>query len=80
MPRYYFDTRDGGRLIVDDEDSELAGLEAAQQEATEALAMLVRDRLPQTERYDMALEVRDEAKRPLLRAQLSFDVQRVHEP
>jgi hypothetical protein len=76
MPRFYFDLRDGEEFTPDEEGVELDDLEAAKTEATEALAQLAKDVLPGAERREIAVEVRDEAKLPLLRAALRFEVWR----
>jgi uncharacterized protein YfcZ (UPF0381/DUF406 family) len=52
-------------------------MEAARDSAATALAEMARDALSGVERHDMAIEVRDEAKEPLLKAELTFAVQRL---
>jgi hypothetical protein len=42
MKRYYFDIRDGDKLVVDEEGMELPDVEAAQEVAARTLADLVR--------------------------------------
>jgi hypothetical protein len=74
MPRYYFDVRDGDAFAEDDEGLEFDGIEAAQNEATRALGELAKDALPGATRRVIAVEVRDEAKFPLLRAMLLVQV------
>lgn len=75
MPRYYFDQRDGDTLISDDEGLEFDGIKAVRDEATRALAGIAKDELPGSVRREIAIEVRDEASRPVLRAALWFEVQ-----
>jgi uncharacterized protein DUF6894 len=75
MPRYYFDHRDGDTFLSDDEGLELDGIETARDEATRALAGMAKDALPGSVRREIAIEVRDEASRPVLRAALWFEVQ-----
>jgi hypothetical protein len=75
MPRYYFDHRDGDTLISDDEGLEFDGIKAVRDEATRALAGIAKDELPGSVRREIAIEVRDEASRPVLRAALWFEVQ-----
>jgi hypothetical protein len=60
VPRYYFDSRDGDSFICDED------LETARDQATAALADLVKDVLPGSMRRELAIEVRDEHKEPLL--------------
>lgn len=75
MPRYYFDQRDGDTLISDEEGLEFDGIKAVRDEATRALAGIAKDELPGSVRREIAIEVRDEASRPVLRAALWFEVQ-----
>ena len=75
MPRYYFDHRDGDTFLSDDEGLEFDGIEAVRDEATKALAGMAKDALPRSARREMAIEVRDETSRPVLRAALWFEVQ-----
>jgi len=74
MPRYFFDTRDGAHFVRDEEGVELDGFRAARDEATAGLADLAHDALPGAIRRELAVEVRDEADHPLLRAALWFEV------
>ena len=81
MPRYYFDTHDfdthdSERFIRDDEGLELEGLEAASIEAAAALGEAARDALLRSPPKEVAIEVRDESSKPVLRAVLSFRVER----
>jgi hypothetical protein len=75
MRRYFFDSRDGDRYVRDDEGLELDGIEAARDEATLALRDLAKDSIPKSTRRELAIEVRDEADRRLIRASLWFEVQ-----
>jgi hypothetical protein len=74
MPHYFFDTRNGPDLVRDDEGLELAGIEAARDEATRGLTDLAKDALPGALRRELAVEVRDSADQALLRAALWFEV------
>ena len=80
MPRFFFDSRDGDELILDDEGLELAGIEAARDEATAALRDIAKDAIPHSERRELAIEVRDEAGCQIIRASLWFEVQVLAEP
>jgi hypothetical protein len=73
VPRYYFDSRDGESFNFDEDGLELPSLEVASDQATEALADIAKDVLPSSIRRELAIEVRDEAKRPLLRTSLVFE-------
>jgi hypothetical protein len=75
MPRYYFDTHDGDRLVRDNDGEELAGLERAQTEAVKALPDMARDALPCGDRRDFVVSVRDEGGRQVVKATLSLVVE-----
>ena len=77
MPRFFFDVRDGESSIQDDDGLEFDGIEAARDEATRALGDMAKEALPGSVAREMAIEVRDEHKGPLLRAALRFEVQRL---
>lgn len=77
MPRYYFDSRDGDSFIEDEEGLEFPDIETARDQATAALADLARDVLPGSVRRELAIEVRDEGKEPLLRTILVFEAVRL---
>jgi hypothetical protein len=81
MHRYYFDVREGGCLIVDEEGMELPTFEAVQEEATQSLAdmarSVVRRMPPGDEDREMRVEVRDEAS-SVLHVHLALSVNRVH--
>jgi hypothetical protein len=72
MPRYYFDTRDGERLVRDEVGVVLPSVEAARDQAAVALAEIAKDALPGSTRREIAIEVRDGV--PLLRTCLRFEV------
>jgi hypothetical protein len=74
MARYFFDTRDNSHFIRDELGLELNSLEEARDEGTRGLADLARDVLPGAIRRELAVEVRDEADYPVLRAALWFEV------
>ena len=73
MPHFYFDTRDNGSFIEDDIGLIFPSIETARDEATRALAEMARDVLPGSLRRELAIEVRDETKEPLLRTSLVFE-------
>jgi hypothetical protein len=75
MARYFFDVRDGDRVIADPDGLEFADLAAVREEAATALAEMARDSLPTTTRRRMSIDVRTDADVPILRASLSFDVE-----
>lgn len=75
MPRYFFDTFDGDRLITDSEGIELPDLEQVKAEAQRALPDLARDVLPDGDQKTFIVSVRDEAGQVILRAALSLIVE-----
>jgi hypothetical protein len=77
VPRYYFDIRDGESFIQDDDGVDLSGIQEAKEQASRALADMARDAIPGLDVYEMAIEVSDEAKNPLLRTMFRFEVQRL---
>ncbi|NBJ10626.1 DUF6894 family protein [Microvirga arsenatis] len=75
MPRYFFDTFDGDRLIADSEGIELPDLEQVKAEAQRALPDLARDGLPDGDQKTFIVSVRDETGQVVLRAALSLIVE-----
>lgn len=72
MPRFYFDTTDTGLTLVDDEGLDCRDREAARREAVSALPYMALDALPDGDRRDFAVQVRDETGRVVLKASLVF--------
>ncbi len=75
MPKYFFDMRDNDALTPDDVGLDYSDIQAVKAEATRALAEMARDIVPATDRRELAIEVRDQSNRPVLRAMLTFEVQ-----
>jgi hypothetical protein len=75
VPRFYFDVREGGSFTPDNEGLPFDGIREARTEAARMLAEMMKDAMPDGPRYDIGVEVRDEAKRPLLKVQLTFAVE-----
>jgi hypothetical protein len=75
MPHYYFDIRDGDTLITDHGGTLLSGIKAAQRQAQHALGEMLRRVSGSAVHRVLTIEVRDEAKRPLFRVKLSFDIE-----
>jgi hypothetical protein len=73
MPRFFFDTRDGGEVIVDDVGLDLAGLEQARTFAARSLAELAADVLPGATRRCLGVDVSDERHRPVLTTELTYE-------
>jgi hypothetical protein len=72
--RYFFDARDNGTLVADDEGIDLADLEAVKREAARGLGDLVREVLPGSAGRELAIDVRDEFGRAVLRIEVMFEV------
>ena len=79
MPRFFFDTYDGETFIPDDRGVVLEDLEQAKDEAVLGLPDMARDTLPDGDRRDYVVEVRDEAGRKVWRASLSLVVEQLTE-
>ena len=79
MPRYFFDTYDGEAFIRDEDGLVLEDLQQARDEAVLALPDIARETLPDGDRRDYVVEVRDEAGRKVWRATLSLVVERLTE-
>ena len=77
MQRYYFDCRDGEAFIPDEEGLEFDGIEAARDEATRTLAEMAKEALPGVGRREFEIEVRDDARQPVLRTALVIEVHRL---
>ncbi len=75
MPRYFFDTSDGNRLIPDGEGIEMQDFEAAKAEAQKSLADIAKDALPDGEQRSFVVSVRDESGQVVVRAALSLIVE-----
>jgi hypothetical protein len=74
MQRYYFDFRDDQGLITDEEGVELEGLEAARLAALRGLPNPTRE-LNGADATEFAVEVRNAAGRPVLKASLILQIQ-----
>jgi hypothetical protein len=75
---YYFDLREGDNLFPDEEGIELAGVDAAQQEAVCTIAEMARNairRYPDGGGHLMGIEVRDD-NGPVLQVQLNWTIAR----
>jgi hypothetical protein len=74
MPRFYFDIRDGERVIADDAGLDLPDLGAARKLAARAVADMARDAAGGEYPRTIAVEVRDGSHAPLLAATASLEV------
>jgi len=72
MPRFFFDTYDGERMLSDIDGVEFAKVEEVREAAVEALPGIARDRLPGGDEMEMWVKVRDTAGQPVFEAFLKF--------
>ena len=75
MPRFFFDIHDGKNFTSDRQGMELEGLEAAKAEAKKALPDIVRAALPDGDRRDFTVDVKDAAGQIVWRVTLSLVVE-----
>ena len=75
MPRFFFDTYDGDKLIPDDVGLELESLEVAKTEAQKCLPEMAKDALPDGNHRAFVVNVRDEAGKVMLRMALSLVIE-----
>jgi hypothetical protein len=75
MPRFFFDIHDGKNFTPDRQGLDLEGLEAAKAEAKKALPDIVRDEMPDGDRRDFTVDVKDVAGRIVWRVTLSLVVE-----
>lgn len=72
MPRYFIDSSDGSFSHIDNEGVELAGDEAARYLALDALPDMVREVLPDGDRREFAVCVRDQRGKVVYSASLTL--------
>jgi hypothetical protein len=72
MPRYFFDTRDDGDLVRDDQGFELEDLAAVKALAAKTLAEMAADVLPSSDERCLGIDVRNEHARPCSAPNLPF--------
>ena len=75
MPRFYFDIRDGESLVADEVGVEFPTVNEARDDASRTLGQMMKEAMPDGQHHDMAVEVRGDDKRPLLKVQITFEVQ-----
>ncbi|AGB45262.1 MULTISPECIES: DUF6894 family protein [Mesorhizobium] len=74
MARYFFDTYESDALIKDETGIECGGIEAARNEALAGLIDLARDSLKGVDGHQLAIEIRDENDKKLVRLSLSLQM------
>jgi hypothetical protein len=75
MPRFFFDIHDGEDFTPDHVGMELEGLEAAKAEAKKTLPDIVKDEMPDGDRRDFTVVVKNEVGHEVLRVTLSLVVE-----
>ena len=75
MPRFFFDIHDGEAFTPNREGLELEDLEAAKAEAKKTLPEIVKDEMPDGDRRDFTVDVKDMAGQIVWRVTLSLVVE-----
>jgi hypothetical protein len=75
MPRYFFDIHDGDQFTPDYDGIELESIEAAKVEAKRTLPDIVKDEMPDGDRRDFVVLVKDEVGHEIVRVTLSLVVE-----
>jgi hypothetical protein len=75
MGKYFFDTRNCGAFIRDDDGIECADVEVVRVQAAKSLAELALDVIPQTTDCVMGVDVRNERQEVVLVTELTFKAQ-----
>ena len=75
MPRFFFDIHDGETFTPDHQGLDLDGLEAAKDEAKKTLPEIVKDEMPDGDRRDFTVNVKDTAGQIVWRVTLSLVVE-----
>jgi hypothetical protein len=75
VPRFFFDIHDGEDFTLDREGLDLDDLEAAKAEAKRTLPEIVKDEMPDGDRRDFTVDVKDAAGQIVWRVTLSLVVE-----
>ncbi len=75
MPRFFLDIHDGEAFTPDREGLDLDSLEAAKDEAKKTLPDIVKDEMPDGDRRDFTVDVKNEAGWIVWRVTLSLVVE-----
>jgi hypothetical protein len=75
MPRFFFDIHDGKAFTPDRVGLDLDSLEAAKDEAKKTLPDIVKDEMPDEDRRDFTVDVKDVAGQIVWRVTLSLVVE-----
>lgn len=76
MPSYFFHTRDGEKLDIDEEGTELSDDRSARHAAKELLAALNRERLPNGDEMSLSVIVQNAEGAEIYVASLHFEGRR----
>ena len=76
MPRFYFDVREDGKFIPDEEGLELESVDVAEHKAAVSAADIGRSQLPHGKIREITVEVKDENGFGLITATVSLAVRR----
>jgi hypothetical protein len=80
MPRYYFDYWDGEAATSDDEGVECSDEQAACRAAAKVLLDLAKDNIETTNSCEFSVEVSDDARKPVCRVTLQFEIENLSSP
>jgi hypothetical protein len=75
MPRFFFDIHDGENFTPDRQGLDLADLKAAKAEAKKALPDIMKDEMPERDRRDFTVDVKDVAGAIVWRVTLSLTIE-----
>jgi hypothetical protein len=78
VPRFYFDVREGDSFTRDANGLEFNSLNAAEYEATRAVAEIGREHLPTGKAREVPVEVRDEHGQQVLTVAVAMTVRRMN--
>ena len=79
-PRFYFDLRRDGEVIVDDEGEELDSVERAEEMAIEVATSAARDQFVDASPDPLIVAVRDASGRQVVRVTLALKVEHPDRP
>ena len=75
MGKYFFDTRNDGTFLRDDEGLDCADVDVVRAQAAKSLAELALDVLPRTTDCLLAVDVRNEREEYVMVTELTFKAQ-----
>ena len=75
MPRFFFDTHDGDHVTIDENGLQFQDIEAAKDEAKKTLPDIVRDEMPDGDRRDFVIIIRNGAGEGIFQVTLTLAVE-----